>query len=482
MKKIVIIGGGIAGLAAAHRLQEETAKGAALECVVLESGNQFGGKIATERFDGFIIERGPDSFISQKPAAIALCKKLGLGDRLVGTNQEQTKTYVYTGKKLVTMPDGLSLMIPTKFLPFAFTPLFSWPGKVRMALDLIIPKKRGNADESLASFVRRRMGEEALQKMAEPMLAGIYASDPETMSINSTFPMFVQTEKKYRSLILGMLARKRQQLMQKPSTPKPGNNHQPFSLFMTLKNGLGEMVDAVIEKSPDINFRTGAKVGSVTKGTTSAWQVVLEDGETIDADAVLFATPAKLSADFLKPIAPKVADLLEKIKYVSTATVTLAYKKQGFTHPLNGFGFVVPRTEGRKILACTWTSSKFPHRTPEGYVMLRCFVGGALKESLAEQDESAIATMVKKELADLMDIHQEPEICKVFHNRKSNVQYRVGHADLIESVQKELQAVPGLFLTGSAYTGIGIPDCIQNGTRAAESMTGFLSATTKTEN
>jgi len=481
MKKIVIIGGGIAGLAAAHRLQEEIANGGSLECVVLEAADQFGGKIATERVDGFVIERGPDSFISQKPAAIELCKKLGLGDRLVGTNQEQTKTYVYTGKKLVTMPDGLSLMIPTKFLPFAFTPLFSWPGKVRMALDLIIPKKRGNTDESLASFVRRRMGEEALRKMAEPMLAGIYASDPETMSINSTFPMFVQTEKKYRSLIVGMLARKRQQLMQKSSPPKSGNNHQPFSLFMTLKNGLGEMVDAVIEKSPDVSFRASAKVKEVTKGTSSAWQVVLEDGEIIDADAVMFATPAKLSADFLKPIAPKVADLLNKIKYVSTATVTLAYKKEGFSHPLNGFGFVVPRTEGRKILACTWTSSKFPHRTPDGYVMLRCFVGGALKENLAEQDAEAIATMVKKELADLMGIHQEPEICKVFHNKKSNVQYLVGHANLIESVQKELQAFDGLFLTGSAYTGIGIPDCIQNGTRTAQAAIEFFFGESKTK-
>lgn len=481
MKKIVIIGGGIAGLAAAHRLQEEIGNGESLECVVLEAKDQFGGKIATERVDGFVIERGPDSFISQKPAAIELCKKLGLGDRLVGTNQEQTKTYVYTGKKLVTMPDGLSLMIPTKFLPFAFTPLFSWLGKARMGLDLIIPKKRGNADESLASFVRRRMGEEALRKMAEPMLAGIYASDPETMSIHSTFPMFVQTEKKYRSLILGMLARKRQQLMQKPVPPKSGKNYQPFSLFMTLKNGLGEMVNAVIEKSPDVSFRTSAKVKEVTRGTSSPWQVVLEDGEIIDTDAVMFATPAKLSADFLEPIAPKVADLLSKIKYVSTATATLAYKKEGFSHPLNGFGFVVPRTEGRKILACTWTSSKFPHRTPDGYVMLRCFVGGALKESLAEQDEATIATMVKQELADLMNIHQEPEICKVFHNKKSNVQYLVGHATLIESVQKELQAFDGLFLTGSAYTGIGIPDCIQNGTRTAQAVIDFFSGKSKTK-
>jgi protoporphyrinogen/coproporphyrinogen III oxidase len=481
MKKIVIIGGGIAGLAAAHRLQEEISNGSKLQCIVLEASEQFGGKIATERFDGFVIERGPDSFISQKPAAIELCKKLGLGDRLVGTNQEQTKTYVYTGKKLVTMPDGLSLMIPTKFLPFALTPLFSLPGKARMALDLIIPKKRGNGDESLASFVRRRMGEEALRKMAEPMLAGIYASDPETMSIHSTFPMFVQTEKKYRSLILGMLARKRQMLMQKPSQPKPGNNHQPFSLFMTLKNGLGEMVDAVIEKSPDVSFRTNARVSEVTaKKDATAWQVVLEDGETIDADGVIFATPAKLSASFLQPIAPKVAQLLNQIKYVSTATATLAYRREEFSHPLNGFGFVVPRTEGRKILACTWTSSKFPHRTPEGYVMLRCFVGGAMNEDLAEQDEEAIATMVKKELADLMGIHQEPEICKVFHNKKSNVQYRVGHAGLIDSVQKELQAFSGLFLTGSAYTGIGIPDCIQNGTRTAESAIQYFSKESQT--
>ena len=468
MKKIAIIGGGIAGLAAAYRLQEDISAGAEIDCVLLEAGARFGGKIATEHKDGFVIEWGPDSFISQKPAAIELCKKLGLGDRLVGTNPDQTKTYVYTGKKLVTMPDGLSLMIPTKFLPFALTPLFSIPGKIRMGLDLLIPKKRGKADESLASFVRRRMGEEALQKMAEPMLAGIYASDPETMSIQSTFPMFVQTEQKYRSLILGMLERKRQMLMQ-----KPGNNHQPFSLFMTLKNGLSEMVDAVITKSPDITFRTDSKVREVKKNE-AGWQVVLENGEAIEAECVIFATPAKLSADFLQPIAPKVTELLNRIKYVSTATATLAYRAEGFTHPLNGFGFVVPRSEGRKILACTWTSSKFPHRTPEGFVMLRCFVGGALKEDLAEQDTDAIEAMVKKELADLMGIHQEPEFCRVFHNKKSNVQYRVGHADLIESVQKELSTHPGLFLTGSAYTGIGIPDCIQNGTRTADAAIKFL--------
>ena len=466
MKKIIIIGGGIAGLAAAYRIQEEITAGDPIECLVLEGGDRFGGKIATERFDGFVFERGPDSFISQKPAAIQLCQKLGLGDRLVGTNPDFPRTYVYTDKKLVTMPDGLSLMIPTRFLPFALTPLFSLPGKIRMGLDLLIPKKADDSDESLASFMRRRMGEEALRKMAEPMLAGIYASNPETMSIKSTFPMFFETEQKYRSLILGMLARKRQV---KNSQQKP----PPFTLFMTLKDGLGEMVDAVQEKSPNIQFRSAMKVAGVSRND-AGWEVSIEDGAELAADAVVFATPAKTSARLLESTAPKVAKLLHRIQYVSTATVTLVYRKEGFPHPLNGFGFVVPRTEGRKILACTWTSSKFPHRAPPGYVMLRCFVGGALHEDLAEQDAAAIETMVKEELRVIMGIDQQPEICKVFHNRKANVQYYVGHAALIDSVDRERSSIPGLFLAGSAYTGIGIPDCIQNGTRAAESVIDFL--------
>ena len=221
-------------MAAAYRLQEKMADPqAALECVLLEGSSRLGVKIQTERFDGFVVEGGPDSFISQKPWAIELCKKLGLGDRLVGTNPHQTKTYVYTNKKMRAMPEGLSLMVPTRFMPFVTSPLFSLAGKIRMGLDLVIPKKPDDADESLASFVRRRLGEEALKKMAEPMLAGIYASDPEKMSIKATFPMFFQTEQKYRSLILGMLARKAQ------AGAASNGGSQPYTLFMTLLNGLG---------------------------------------------------------------------------------------------------------------------------------------------------------------------------------------------------------------------------------------------------
>jgi len=470
MKKIVIIGGGIAGLSAAYHIHEEIFKNIPVECTLLESSEKFGGKISTMRFDGFIVERGPDSFISQKPQAIELCKKLGLEDRLTGTSPDHPNTYVCLKNKLVTMPDGLSLMIPTKFMPFILSPLFSWMGKIRMGMDLFLPKKKGNGDESLASFVRRRMGEEALEKMAEPMLAGIYASDPELMSINSTFPMFVQTEQKYRSLILGMLVRKRQQIIHRAKIPK---GKQPVSLFMTLKNGLDEMVETLVEKAINITFRAGTKVMDLSRAE-EGWRLTLNDGSSINADAVILATPAQISAHLIEQTSPKVAGLLNQIRYVSTATVSIAYKKEGFPHSLDGFGFVVPKTEGKRILACTWTSSKFPERVPEEYVMLRCFVGGAMREELAELDEDSIGTMVREELLDIMGIDCEPVFLKIFRYKKSNVQYQVGHAALIESVRKELQSFPGLVVTGSAYTGIGIPDCIRDGVSAAKEVIEFL--------
>ena len=468
MKKIIIIGGGIAGLATAYRIQRKISEGADLECVLLEGSDRFGGKISTEKSDGFVIERGPDSFISQKPAAIQLCKQLGLEDRLTGTNPNSPNTFVYTGGKLMTMPDGLSLMIPTKFLPFALTPLFSLPGKIRMALDLLIPRKEGDSDESLASFVRRRMGEEALSKMAEPMLAGIYASDPEKMSIGSTFPMFVETERKYRSLIIGMLARKKAMLMNSSKHPTTS-----YSLFMTLKDGLGEMVDAVIKKSPNVQFKSGAKVAALEK-KEDGWHAKLEDGWEYQADAIILATPAAITSKILHPIAPDSAELLNRIHYVTTATVTLGYKKEGFSHSLDGFGFVVPKAEGCSILACTWTSSKFPHRAPEGYVMLRCYLGGAIQEEIAEKDSETLEKLVRDDLQKIMGIKETPVFCKVFQNHKSNVQYHVNHSERIDAIMENLKNFPGLFLTGSAYHGIGIPDCIQDGNQTAESVFEFL--------
>ncbi len=472
MKKIAIVGGGVAGLAAAHRLQEEIQNNnAPFDCVLLEAGDRFGGKIATERFDGFIVERGPDSFISQKPWGVELCHKLGLGDQLIGTQKEHSQTFVYTGGKMVPMPEGLSLMVPTQFLPFVFSPLFSWPGKIRMGLDLFIPRRAGNGDESLASFVRRRLGREALVKMAEPMLAGIYSANPETMSLHSTFPMFAQTEAKYRSLILGMLARKRQVMLagKAPKPVKPG----PDSLFVTLRDGLDSLVNAAIEKSPDVTFRKGQKLAGIFRDGDQ-WKLSIEGDESLTADAVIVALPANTASGLLQPCVPDVAKRLEEIPYVSTAAVTLAYAQKEFSHPLRGFGFVVPRDEGLRITACTWTSSKYAGRAPDDHVLMRCYVGGGAGEETAHLDENELERIVRQDLLKSMNVRETPAFCKVYYNRKGNVQYQVGHSALVDSIDAALQSHPGLFLAGSAYRGIGIPDCILNGTRTAESVIQYL--------
>jgi protoporphyrinogen/coproporphyrinogen III oxidase len=471
MKKVIIIGGGIAGLAAAYRIQEEISNNAQVSCTVLEGSDRLGGKIHTIRRDGFILERGPDSFISQKPAVVDLCKKLGIDDHLMGTKTEYPKTFVYLNKKMVTIPDGLSLMVPTKFMPFVTTQLFSWPGKIRMGLDLFLPRRRGNTDESLASFVRRRLGTEALERMAQPLMSGIYASDPEQMSLGASFPMFAQVEKKYRSLVIGMLAQKRK----RATAPKPTNpsGYKPFSFFLTMKNGLSEIVETMIEQSPDILFRTKSPVDSFRKDG-NGWRIWLKSGEELQADAVILSTPANLTARLMEDWAPGITARLDQIPYVSTAAVVLGFDRKQFAHPLQGFGFVVPHIEKRKITACTWVSSKFPDRAPDDRVLLRAFVGGAVNEHLAEQDTETIKQQVREELRDIMGVHEEPLFCEVFQYKKGNVQYRVHHPQLVAEIEKELADYKGLYLAGSAYKGIGIPDCVKNGTENAQAALNFL--------
>ncbi len=478
MKKVIIIGGGIAGLAAAYRIQEEISNGAPVSCTVLEGSGRFGGKIHTLRKDGFIMERGPDSFISQKPAVIELCQRLGIEDHLLGTKTDHPETFVYLNNKMITMPDGLSLMVPTKFSPFITTRLFSWPGKIRMGMDLFLPRRIGNSDESLASFVRRRLGTEALERMAQPLMSGIFASDPETMSLNATFPMFAEVEKKHRSLILGMLAQKAKRTAA-PNSPQgaSGNNsksgYTPYSFFLTMKNGLSEIVETLIEQSPDVLFRTQAPVKSFRKDG-SGWRVRLQSGEELAADAVILAAPANLSARLVEDWAPGIAARLDQIPYVSTAAVVLGFDRNHFAHPLKGFGFVVPHVENRKITACTWVSSKFPGRAPDDRVLLRAFVGGAVNEELAEQDPETIKQQVREELRDIMGVQEEPLFCEVFQYKKGNVQYQVHHPRLVSEIEKELVDYKGLYLAGSAYRGIGIPDCVKNGTENAEAVLDFL--------
>jgi oxygen-dependent protoporphyrinogen oxidase len=467
MHTVAIVGGGIAGLSAAYAL---AAAMPSADIVLIEALPKLGGKILTEVINGFVIEAGPDSFISYKPWAIELCHKLGLAHRLMGTNRDQTQTYVLYRGRLIVLPEGLMGLAPTRLAPFLFTPLFSPLGKLRMGLDLIIPKKKDTMDESLAGFVRRRLGREAVDILARPLLAGIYAGDPERMSLQATFPQFAEIEQKHGSLIRGMLARRR-------DTAGTASSSTSYTMFMTLSGGLGELVETMTRKLSTARIMTGIRVKTLTPRKESGYDLALENGSSLSARTVVLATPAFVTAELLKDLDPGLTEPLNAIPYISTATVTLAYRRTGFGHPLNGFGFVVAGRGPQTMMACTWTSTKFPHRAPSDHVLLRCFVGGAGREEIAEQSEPELIRMVRENLRSAMGITQEPVLARVYRWLKANPQYEVGHLDRVSSIEAGLSRHPGLFLAGAAYRGVGVPDCIRSGTLAAQKVLDYLKTT-----
>jgi protoporphyrinogen/coproporphyrinogen III oxidase len=455
MTNTVIIGGGISGLAAAYALQKQYA-----DYLLLESSNHLGGKIITGNTEGFLIEGGPDSFLTQKRIAIDLCRELGLGDQLIGTKPTATPaTYVLHKGRLHPMPEGMMLMAPTMILPILRTKLISWPGKLRMGLEIFIPRNKSNADESLASFVRRRLGQETLDKIAAPLMAGIHAADPEQLSLRSTFPMFAEMEKTHRSLVLGMMKRKRAQPTQAPNTPRP-------SIFTTLSGGLQQLPNAIAARLNPQNVRLNTSVQSLTR-EGDHYTITLADGSHLQAHNVIFTTPAYITADIVQPLDPALAEKLRRIRYVSTSTVSLAFRRSDITSPLNGFGFIVPATEGRRITACSWSSNKFSHRAPAGTVLMRVFIGGAFTEPLAEQDDATLIEVARQELQQIMGITATPILAQAYRWKKSNPQYNIGHSALVDEIDQTIQTHPNLHLAGAAYRGSGIPDCIQSGINAA---------------
>ncbi|HEY5594724.1 MAG TPA: protoporphyrinogen oxidase [Nitrospiria bacterium] len=477
-KKVIIIGGGITGLAAAYTLQELARKNQSpVSFTLIESQPRLGGKILTDTDNGFVIEGGPDSFISQKPWALDLCRQLGLKDRLTGTNREQTATYILHNGRLVNLPEGLMLLVPTRIGPVLATPLFSPLGKLRMGMDWIIPRRRMTGDESLAGFVRRRLGQEAVERLAEPLLAGIYAGDAEQMSLAATFPQFMELEQRYGSLIRGMLARRREMRERASSGQGPSPGTIPTTMFMTLKGGLSELVTALVSKLDQNSLIVGTEAERIHwKSGLSTYHVRMKDGASMTADAVIAASPAYVAADLLAETDATLVRMLRDVPYVSTATVSLAYRKDSFRHPLNGFGFVVPRREGRSIMACTWTSTKFPHRAPDDRVLLRCFVGGAGREDLVNRPETDLVNHVRDDLRAIMKITEEPVLSRVYRWEKANPQYPVGHLDRLAGMDDRLTRLPGLFLAGAAYRGVGVPDCIRQGNEAAERAFKYLAA------
>jgi len=469
--KLIIIGGGIAGLSTAYYAQKNIPDA---QITLLEASDNWGGKIATDRVtfdDGdFIIEGGPDTFLATKPWGVALCKELGLGDRLHGTNPKSKNTYVLHKNKLQPLPDGLAMMIPTNIPSILKSQLVSWPGKVRMGLDFLLPSQNGQHDESLGEFVSRRLGREAYENLIEPLMSGIYAGDGDQLSLRSTFPYLHDLEHKYGSLARGALKMRQQMAARGQSTQ--GSR----SAFLTPTTGLAEIVEKLVETLTEngTDLQLNTPVSCVTRHET-LYHVELDSGETIESGSVILATPAPVSGSLLASFDPELATVLESIHYASTATVTLAYRQSDLSRPLDGYGYVIPRREGRRALACTWTSTKFPHRAPDGYALIRVFVGRAGQESDIPWNEAGLLDLAREELELTLGVTAEPLVSRVFIWESAMPQYNLGHPEKLAQIDAAIEKHPGLALAGNGYRGIGIPDCIHSGELAVEKILEHVS-------
>ncbi|HEX7313947.1 MAG TPA: protoporphyrinogen oxidase [Pyrinomonadaceae bacterium] len=471
-RRVVIVGGGVSGLATAHRLVELQTQDNPIDIILLEASGHPGGTVRTRRREGFLIEGGPDSFISEKPEALNLAKRVGLGERLINTNEQHRRSFVVRGGRLRPTPEGFQLLAPSRMLPFLTTDIFTWRGKARMALDLLLPRRKGangRDDESLAAFVRRRFGREALERMAQPMVGGIYTADPESLSLRATMPRFLEMERRDRSLILSMWRAGRRAGAE--ARHGRGASGARYSLFLSFDDGVQVFTDALAARLPEGCVRLNTKVTSLSHaGGARRWSLTTDDGQMFEADAVCLALPAYSSARLLRETDDALADELDAIPYASTATVNIAYRRGDIPHPLDGFGFVVPFVERRATLACTFSSVKFPSRAPEGQALLRAFVGGALQPDMFELDEKRMVEAVRRDLRDLLGVEAPPLFAHVEKWPRSMAQYHLGHAARVARIREAAGRLPALALCGNAYEGAGLPDCVRGGESAAEAI------------
>jgi len=461
-KRIVVIGGGITGLAAANRIKEIAAeKHAGLEVLLIESSERTGGPIRTIEKDGFLVEEGPDAFITTKPWGLNLCRRLGLDGELIETNDSKRRTYILRGSDLVEIPEGFVMLAPSRLTPFLTSPLFSWQGKLRMLLDLVIPRGRGG-DESVAGFVRRRLGREALDRVAQPMIGGIYTGDAERLSLRATMPQYLELEEEHGSVIAGMLRSYRQK-----SRVRKKDSGACYSMFVSFKKGMSTLTGK-LESGLGESLRLGEKVSEVTK--SEGGYTVTTDKGIYEADGVVITTPAFAAAKLVEKLDPETAALLSGIEYASSAVAVLAYKLSNIKRPIEAFGLVVPALEKKRLIACSFSSEKFPGRAPEGYTVLRAFTGGMLDPGVLDLDDDAIMETLKSELAPVLGITGEPVFGFLKRYPNSLPQYYVGHLDLVRKIASGVKKLKGLEIAGSAIGGVGIPDCINSGESAAEKV------------
>jgi oxygen-dependent protoporphyrinogen oxidase len=475
-RRIVVVGGGVTGLSAAHAVLGRARElGREVSVTVLEGGSRFGGIVATESVDGFLLDGGPDSWVASKPLASALARELGLGGELVGTNEASRRYYVAWKGRLHVVPDGLVLGVPTRLAPLARTRLFSLRGKLRMAMEAFLPPRRDDAagDESIAEFARRRLGSEAAERLVEPLLGGISAGEASDLSVRSAFPQLIAMEHEYGSLVRGMRAQRRAREAAARAAGNRGEEGRTSgSAFVSLAGGLGGLVDALVARLrvEGATLRLGATVHALARAGRG-WRLELDRGPALEADEVLLAIPTHAAARLARPIDEDLGRRLAGFHSASTATVFLGYPRSAIAHPLDGAGFLVPRGSGRPLLAGTWVSSKWNGRAPDGHVLLRAFFGGTTGEEALGRDDEGLTRLARRELKALMGLDAEPVFSRVFRFERGSAQMRVGHAVAMRELRERLATcAPGLSVAGGGYDGIGIPDCIRQGQDQARTL------------
>ncbi len=471
--RVVVVGGGLSGLAAAHRIHERSfSLRRQIELVVVEAKDRVGGVIGTTRFDGFTVEEGPDSFITNKPWGVEVCRRLGLGDQVIETDPSHRRSFVVRNGRLAPVPEGFVLMAPSRLLPVLTSPILSWRGKLRMLMDLVIPRRDDETEESLAAFVRRRLGREALDRLVQPLVAGIYTADPNDLSLKATLPQFLAMEREHGSLIRAArrAARDRDSLHVEEQA-----SGARYGLFITLAEGMDTLPRALAASLPPGCIRTETAVRRVSRnGPVSPWLVELLDGPSIEADSVVLSTEAHAAARLLDSADPALALQLRAIPYASSIIVNSAYRRDQITHPLDGFGAVVPAIEGRPILAVSFLSVKFPNRAPAGTVLLRAFIGGATRPDQLDLEDGALSALVQRELGELIGASGEPLFVRIGRHPRSMPQYNLGHLERVAAIRRHLSKHGRLYLTGIAYDGVGIPDCVHAALLTADALLDAL--------
>lgn len=458
---VAIIGGGITGLALAHRLQEaNTDSNAGLDFAVFEDKQTFGGVIETHRRDGFIIESGPDAFLSEKPHGLDLIRRLGLEGDIIPTHPKLRRSFVVRKGKLHPVPPGFYLVAPSRILPFAMSSLFSPLGKLRMGFDLVIPPKRDSEDESVSSFIGRRLGREALERVAEPMVSGIYSGDPARLSAQSVLPQFCHLEKEYGSLIRGLV---------RDSARRQGARGPRYSLFFTLCGGTEQIVQRILRKLPSESLKTKAHVMSLRfLREKRRWEIGFSDGSFVESSRVCLSIPAFEAARLVQDFSQELSEALRGVHYESVAVVHLAYRRGSVRHPLNGFGFVAPRLERLSLIGCSFSSVKFEGRAPAGHVLLRAFIGGAFGRAFLKMDGKDIVARVRKDLRSLLGVRGEPLFSELKRHPRTMPQYEVGHEAAAGKIERAREKWPGLHFAAGYLGGVGIPDRIHQGEEAAD--------------